>query len=433
MRAPAKRRRSMRPGDRRRPGGRSPLACPDGRVTRPLRPRRRPKSFIRSRRRSNRSPRRYAVSTRSLSACARARSRASRRASVHSASPSGAAVAPIPCDKQRMPSTPHRADVLSRAGYAGPCFTPRRNAATSNESATKRRQPRIGIRSPPSSRVCLARRRLARGSAAARYTAGSSPSRAPPRTRTALSARSPCARRSPSPCACATDRARPRDDAVPHPAACGGRRAARGHGRRRGPPGFARGSTPVRTRRERRKCGTPAAPCWNGCRSPPSDSGNPRPCSQRLGLADQVLERPRRSSCQTTSVWPARRCSRALHRAARRILEDALAPLGAQRVALQVERLVLGGDAGVADQQGFRPDCPENGSSRTIIPGQGFRIRAVDPPGCTRSRASDAPDRPEPPLVGQPHGPGHPVLPDTRRVPSVLLFRRRDTPPLRCS
>ena len=79
--------------------------------------------------------------------------------------------------------------------------------------------------------------------------------------------------------------------------------------------------------------------------------------AQRLGVRDEVLERPAQpvepphhQRVAGTELGERLAQGGALGRAARRVLEDALAPGRLQRLPLQVELLVLGLDARVADQ-----------------------------------------------------------------------------------
>ena len=65
--------------------------------------------------------------------------------------------------------------------------------------------------------------------------------------------------------------------------------------------------------------------------------------------------------------------TRALAGSDRGVLEDALATVAPQSVALKFEGLVVQGDAGVADLQGFCPDWPENVSNHhTMTSGHGL-------------------------------------------------------------
>ena len=85
-------------------------------------------------------------------------------------------------------------------------------------------------------------------------------------------------------------------------------------------------------------------------------SPTPRVRSSSARAMRSLSDRPRRSRRQTTRVSPVRRCEsarcevRSLGGAARGVFEDLLAASLSERVALEVEGLVVGGDAGVADQ-----------------------------------------------------------------------------------
>ena len=66
-----------------------------------------------------------------------------------------------------------------------------------------------------------------------------------------------------------------------------------------------------------------------------------------------------------------------------------------QRGALRVKRLVVRRHATVADQQGFRPEYPENWSNRTMSPGPGFGTRAVGPLDSSAFRSGARPSIPK--------------------------------------
>ena len=85
----------------------------------------------------------------------------------------------------------------------------------------------------------------------------------------------------------------------------------------------------------------------------------PRVRSSSARVMRSLSDRPRRSRRQTTRVSAGakvRECPlqvRSLGGAARGVFEDLLAASLSERVALEVEGLVVGGDAGVADQHCF--------------------------------------------------------------------------------
>ena len=145
--------------------------------------------------------------------------------------------------------------------------------------------------------------------------------RTPRHRRRASSGRCPPGRRSPSPCAGATGRVRPRGGAAPRRAACGTRRRA--HARERRP-----------ARRISARSNSASAPkMWNTS-WPALDSVSiaslrlrrPTPCVRKDSACAMrsLSDRPSRSSRHTTSVSPARSWASASRRAGRSAVPPAV-------------------------------------------------------------------------------------------------------------
>ena len=105
------------------------------------------------------------------------------------------------------------------------------------------------------------------------------------------------------------------------------------------------------------------------CEASQSDA----PGAEVFGPGDEVLERaaeaveaPHDQGVADAKVGKRVMKARSLGGAARGVLEDPLAADLGERVALEVERLVVGGDPGVADQHRFVSRNPSGG--RKTIP-----------------------------------------------------------------